>query len=320
MAACMIVIAWGARQASHLISMILLAMLLGYSVLPFPRWIMRRFRLGRGWAIASTVTLVGISYSVLSVYLVNAAYRMSAKAPVYGERLRSLYDSLLLWLVAQGIAPSTLSVESLLSPERVMDFARVIIPVALGSVSDLIVISVLSLLFVIEMSEEPNRLRRVAATLSYYGDDVQHFIAASAKAGALTALAILVPLLVIGVDFPVLWCVVYFFLQFIPNLGVALAIVPPTLFALLTLGWERALLVAIAMVVTNVLSASLLNPILLKKAMSISFLEIVLSLMVWGSLLGVAGTLVAIPLTVVIKKVVERSWTMRKQTAAAASH
>jgi predicted PurR-regulated permease PerM len=157
------------------------------------------------------------------------------------------------------------------------------------------------------MSAEPAKQSRLVAGLISYGRDVQYFIAVSAKTGALTALANLVLLVVVGVDFPVLWCVLYFFLQFIPNLGSILALVPPTLLALVMLGWERALVVAVGMLLTNLITANVLNPIFLRKGVNISFLEIILSLIVWGSLLGSTGSLVAIPLTIVLKKYFEDS-------------
>ena len=46
-----------------------------------------------------------------------------------------------------------------------------------------------------------------------------------------------------------LWSVLYFLLQFIPSMGLLIAIVPPALLALLTLGWKRALFVIIGFAV-----------------------------------------------------------------------
>jgi predicted PurR-regulated permease PerM len=56
-------------------------------------------------------------------------------------------------------------------------------------------------------------------------------------------LANLLLLWVLGVDFPLLWCFLYFFLQFIPSIGFLIAMVPPALVALLMLDWKIALLV-----------------------------------------------------------------------------
>ena len=306
-AACLVVVAWGVVQASQLVSTLLLALLLAYCVLPLPQWIMRRFKLGEGAAIGLTVTLVGLFYLIVGVYLVDAAHRMTAKLPGYEDRLQAIYDGIVPFLVAHGIQSSSLSTATLLSSDRMLGCARAVLPGILGSVSNGVLISLLSLLFVVEMSVEPAKQSRLVAGLISYGRDVQYFIAVSAKTGALTALANLVLLVVLGVDFPVLWCVLYFFLQFIPNLGSILALVPPTLLALVTLGWERALVVAVGMLLTNLITANVLNPIFLKKGVDISFLEIILSLIVWGSLLGSTGSLVAIPLTIVLKKYFENS-------------
>jgi len=301
-AACIVVIAWGVAAAAHLISIFLLAMLLAYCVLPLPKWIMRRFKFGKGTAIALSVTLVGAGYLVLSAYLVSAAYRMTAKLPVYQERLTAVYDSLVPFLVVHGVPSSTISSATTLSPDRIIGFAHVVLPMVLGSFSQALLISLLSLLFAIELLEEPSRQNPLVAGLTYYGRDVQRFIAISAKTGAITTLINLVLLLALGVDFPLLWCVLYFFLQFIPNLGSIVALVPPALLALLMFGWHRALLVAVGMLVTNMVTANVLNPFFLKKGVNVSFLEMTLSLIVWGALLGFWGGIVAIPLTLVLRR------------------
>jgi predicted PurR-regulated permease PerM len=306
-AACTVVVAWGIRAASHLITVFLLALLLAYAALPFPKWIMRRSKLGKGSAIALTVTLVGTFYLVMCSYLVNAGYRIMAKLPVYQARLMTIYEKVAPFLVAHGVPASNLTIETLFSPERIIGVARAVIPIALGSLSNGALISLLSLLFVAQLSETPARQSRLVAALTYYSSDVQSFIAISAKTGALTAVVNLVLLIVVGVDFPLLWCVLYFFLQFIPNVGSILAVAPPALLALLMLGWKSALIVAAGMILSNILAANVLNPILLKERANISFLEIMLSLIVWGTLLGFWGGILAIPLTLVLKKFAETS-------------
>ncbi len=306
-AACLVVVAWGVSAASHLITIFLFALLLAYSVLPLPQWIMRRFKLGKGSAIAFTVALAGLSDLLISAYLVNVGYRMTAKLPVYQGRLMAIYDSVTPFLAAHGIQASSLSTDMLLSPERIIGFARLAIPMVLGSLTTAVLTSLLSLLFLIELSEPPAKQSRLVAALDFYGSDVQRFIAIAAKTGALTAVVNLVLLVAVGVDFPLLWCVLYFFLQFIPNIGSILALVPPTLLALVMLGWQRALIVAACMILTNIVAATVLDPILLKEGANISFLEIMLSLIVWGTLLGFWGSIPAIPLTLFMKKLAATS-------------
>jgi predicted PurR-regulated permease PerM len=151
--------------------------------------------------------------------------------------------------------------------------------------------------------------------LLYYGKDVQRFIAISAQTGAIIALANLVLLIALGIDFPVLWCVLYFLLQFIPSIGFLIAIVPPALLALLTFGWKRALFVIIGLVVTQMASDYILQPRLMKKSMHISLLEIMLAIMIWGFLLGPMGAILGVPLNLALKKYIQNPHTERDSVA-----
>jgi AI-2 transport protein TqsA len=314
-AACIVVLAWAVTQAAHILSILLIALLLAFCVLPVPKLIMRRFKLGHGTTVAFTVTLVGLSGLLASLFLANSAYRMQEKLPFYQERLQGFYSVIGPFFSAHHIQSPSLLMAGLLRTDRLIEFAGMALPGVLSSVSDGVLISLLCVLFVIELSVEEGKQSSLVAALTYYGRDVQQFIAITAKTGAMTALANLVLLVVLGVDFPVLWCALYFFLQFIPNIGALIALVPPTLLALITLGWEKALLVAVGFLVTNMVAGMVLNPIFMKKGVNVSFLEIMLSLIVWGSLLGPSGSIVGIPLTLVLRKIIEKSST--KQTPVA---
>jgi AI-2 transport protein TqsA len=98
----------------------------------------------------------------------------------------------------------------------------------------------------------------------------------------------------------------YFFLNFIPTLGFVMALVPPTLLTLLMFGWPRALVVACGLVATNLFVDNVITPRIMKQAVDVSFLTITLSLVFWGFLLGPAGAIVAIPLTLSVRKFIER--------------
>jgi predicted PurR-regulated permease PerM len=285
-------------------------------VLPLPKWLMRRFGLKKGAAILLSVTLVGLFYLITTVFLVNAAYRMMDKLPAYQENLQRVYQRVEPFFAAHGMESPRLSIERMLSSDKLMELARAALPGVLSTVSNMLLIALLSVLFVAELSVEEAGQSRLVAGLTYYGQDVQQYIGVAAKSGVATALANLVLLAALGVDFPLVWAVLYFFLQFIPNLGVILALVTPTLLALLTMGWQKAVVVALGMFLTNLVSANVLNPYLMKKSVNVSFLEMMLSLIVWGALLGPAGTVVAIPLTLVLKRVVEK--TSPEETTAAA--
>ena len=319
-AAYVVVVAWGIKAASHILSVIFIALLLTYVILPFPKWLMRRFHFPKGLAIPLTLAFVATIYLVVSVALIEASFQLREKMPMYVEHFRTLHERIAVFLSAHGIQSGQLSLKNMYSSDRVIEFARMILPTVIGLFSDRLLVSLLSLIFLIEMADpEGATTGPLARNLAYYGGDVQAFISISAKTGGINAVANLVLLIALGVDFPVVWCFLYFFLHFIPNIGFLFSLVPPTLMALLMLGWKRALLVLGGLILTEMLGDYVVKPMLMIKGLHVSLLQIMLSLMVWGFLLGPAGAVLAIPLTLALRKYVESPLVEAQPAAAPAS-
>ena len=81
-----------------------------------------------------------------------------------------------------------------------------------------------------------------------------------------------------------------------------IALVPPTFVTLLMYGWKRALVVACGLILTNLIVDNVVTPIFMNHAVDVSLLEITLSLVGWALLLGLTGAILAIPLTLSLKK------------------
>jgi AI-2 transport protein TqsA len=302
-AACTVIILGALKIASPIVGPLLLALLLAYAVAPFPTWLMRRFKLSKNAAIAMTAVAAGALtlYLVLAVDL--ATVRIAAKLPVYEQRVASLYEQTAGFMSANGIVTPPLSVKSVFTPERLREITRVALPEAGEVVSNGLLISLLAFLFVIEMTENIGVKRSpLAEKLIYYGSDARSYVTVTARVAAINALVNLAFLLVMRVDTPVVWCFLYFLLDFIPTLGFLIALVPPTLVTLLMFGWKRALLVACGLILTNVIVDNMVAPIFMKHAVDVSFLEITLSLVFWAFLMGLMGAILAIPLTLALRK------------------
>jgi AI-2 transport protein TqsA len=305
--ACVVIIMWGIRTASHLLVVLLMAIVFAYAFAPLPQWLIQRFQVGKTAALLLTLALLGTLNVVTVILLYDSVARMKVRLPEYDERFMALYDKVLVFANAHGVNFANLSATKLSASDKVLEFSRVVLQQASGLLADGLLISVLAWVFLVEMVEEPGVKRNLLSErLAYYGGGVQRYIAISAETGVITALANLVVLAAFGVDSALLWCALYFLLHFIPNVGFILAMVPPSLLALLMLGWKKALLVAGGLIVTQMLTDYGLTPIMMKKDMDISFLEIMVSLMVWGFLLGPAGAILAVPLTLSMKKFIER--------------
>jgi predicted PurR-regulated permease PerM len=200
-AACTVIILLGVKVASPIIAPLLLALLLAYAVTPFPNWLMRRFKLSKSAAIAMTAVAAGALtlYLVLAVDL--ATVRIAAKLPVYEQRLVSLYEQIASFMSANGIVAPSLSVKSILTPDRLREITRVALPEAGVVISNGLLISLLGFLFVIQMAEQIGVKRGpLAESLVYYGSDARSYVTVTAKTAGINALINLAFLLVMGVD------------------------------------------------------------------------------------------------------------------------
>jgi predicted PurR-regulated permease PerM len=233
---------------------------------------------------------------------------MQQKLPAYEAHFSAIYLQLDAFSSAHGVRLASLFSVPTASRDRIIEFARGNFTTLAGLVSDRLLIGLLSILFLVEIIEQDKSKRGVFAdALVRYGGEVQGFIAVMAKIGAIRALANLALLVVLGVDFPVLWCVLAFLMSFIPNVGFFIALVPPVLVALIKVGWIRAALVAAGLILINLVVEYAILPRFMKKGLEVPFLVVTLSLMFWGFLLGPWGTVLAIPLTLSLRKFIAQS-------------
>jgi len=111
----------------------------------------------------------------------------------------------------------------------------------------------------------------------------------------------------LGVEFPQLWGLLAFLLNYIPNLGSFIAAAPAVLLALLEMGLGQALLIALGYAAVNVVLGNLIEPHLMGRQFGISTLAVVLSLLFWGWVWGPIGMLLSVPLTMVLKILLEHT-------------
>jgi AI-2 transport protein TqsA len=304
----MVIVLWGIRAASPILGPLLLGLLLAYAVVAFPKWIMRRFKFSKRAAIVLTAVAVVATGLYLVFALDLATVRIAEKLPTYEERLASLYQQVTVSMSAHGMDAPILSVKNVFTPERFREISRIVLPETGAIISNGLLISLLAFLFVVAMVEDIGvKQGPVAESLAFYGSDAQSYVTVTAKSAGINTLVNLTFLIAMGVDTPLVWSFLYFFLDFIPTLGFMIALVPPTFVTLLMYGWKKALLVACGLLLTNLIVDNLVTPIFMKHAVDVSFLEITLSLVAGAFLLGLTGAILAIPLTLALKKFIEKS-------------
>ena len=136
---------------------------------------------------------------------------------------------------------------------------------------------------------------------------VNQYIAIKTMVSMATGVIIGLVLWAINLDYWVLWGVLAFLLNYIPNIGSIIAALPAVLLALVQLGPAGAGGVAALYVVVNVVMGNAVEPRFLGKGLGLSTLVIFLSLIFWGWLLGTVGMLLSVPLTMIVKIGLESS-------------
>jgi len=137
------------------------------------------------------------------------------------------------------------------------------------------------------------------AAVTYFGVRI--------RVNAVTAGALLVLMLVLGIDDPLLWAVAAFFLSFVPYLGLVLAMIPPTILALAESGPLAAAAFVIGGTALNLIAENLLEPTLTGRALSLSTWLVFIMFFFWVWLLGPVGALLSMPITVLIVLVLQHN-------------
>ncbi len=112
--------------------------------------------------------------------------------------------------------------------------------------------------------------------------------------------------MILGVDYPLLWGVLAFFLSYIPYIGLLTAMIPPALLALAELGWIQALIVVLAITAMNLAIENVVEPGYTGKRLQLSPTVVFFSFFFWAWLLGAAGALLSMPITVLLLLVLQR--------------
>ncbi|MGL4899754.1 MAG: AI-2E family transporter, partial [Shewanella sp.] len=122
-----------------------------------------------------------------------------------------------------------------------------------------------------------------------------------------TGVIVGVGLALIGVNYALLWAVIAFLFNYIPNIGSIIAAIPAVMLAFIQLGPAAAGGTAMLYIAANMVMGNFVEPKFMGRGLGLSTLVVFLSLIFWGWLLGSVGMLLSVPLTMVVKIALESS-------------
>ncbi len=310
--AAFVIVVMGIRQAESILSMLFLSAF--FTILCTPPYVYLQRKGVPGWA-SLILVIIGVTLLQIAVVsvVVSSVADFKSQLPAYQERLQAVTRSLIDWLQAHGVPVSVSVMTSSFNPGAVLKSVVNMLG-GLGALLSNTFLIILTVIFMlVEASTFPDKLHRAFEGRVDFGpmdtfiDRVKKYMSIKTLVSLATGVLILAWNAVLGVDYALLFGMLAFLLNFIPNIGSIIAAVPAVLLALIQLGPGHALAVAAGYVVVNVVMGNMVEPRYLGRGLGLSTLVVFLSLVFWGALLGPAGMLLSVPLTMMLKMALETS-------------
>ncbi len=311
--AAVIIIVAGMKSATVIVVPFLLALFLSIICVPSLFWMQKK---GIPSILAILVLMFGVvCIQMLLVTLVSSSIAdFSQNIPFYQERLKTLTFESLKVLSRYGVELEADKLTQIFNPSRILKFVANTLT-GLGGVLTNTFLVFLTFIFILsEAAGFPNKLRAILndknSDLGQYTQitaGVKKYLGIKTLTSTATGFMIFIWLSVQGVDFPVMWGVFAFLLNYIPNIGSIIAAVPAVLLTLIQLGPLPAGIAALGFLLVNILVGSVIEPKVMGQGIGLSALVVFLSLTFWGWVLGPVGMLLSVPLTMAVKIVLSES-------------
>src|ERR671910_728396 len=298
--AAVVVVLVGMRLGAPILNPIFFAAVLALLFGPLYSWLGRR---GLPTPLALVIMLVFVGAIFLGLFYTLGASigRFTERLGFYASQLDGRLDDLDALIGRLGL--SDVDLKEVVKPGALADALGVVLSGIAGFLSDLFLILAIMLFLLAEGGAMMDRLRASVpednpqvARLAVFGQSVVRQFGLRAIVNLVTGAGVTILLLILGVDFPLLWGILTFFLSFVPYIGLVLAVTPAVVLALAEFGVDRALLVAAGGTVINVLAENLLSPMLMGRGLNLSPTVVFLSFILWAWLLGGPGAFLAIPI------------------------
>jgi AI-2 transport protein TqsA len=312
-AATIVIIIYGINQAQSVVVLFLVAAFLAVIGTVPVLWMEGK----RVPPVAAVLIVVAAMVTLLlSIGVVVGASlnEFSNALPFYQTRIHDMLFELKALLARRGITITDKILLGYINPAAVMDFTAALFT-SLSSVLSNIVLILFTVMFILlEASGFPDKLRFVfgnpqAAFPQFTGfvNDIKRYMVIKTLINLIAGVLTTVWLFILGVDFPVLWGFLAFLLHFIPSIGSIVSAVPAVLLALIQLGGGSAALAAAGYLAIGTVLGNIVEPRIMGHKLGLSTLVVFVSLIFWGSLLGVIGALLCVPLTMSVKLACEAS-------------
>ena len=271
-------------------------------------------KIPRAIAIVVVILFIFSLFVVLGGIIGSSVNGFRQALPTYEAQLSNEVDWLITWMENHNISISMTEVREYFDPSKVMALVTTTLT-GFSSVLGNVFLLLLTVVFMLSEGQGFAKKLHVAfddsvrtkKRLDHFLNMVNQYMAIKTIISLATGLIIGFFLWLLGVDFFVLWALLAFLLNYIPNIGSIIAAVPAVILTFLQLGIGHASMVIALFVGVNMLMGNVIEPRFMGRSLGLSTLVVFLSLIFWGWLLGMVGMLLSVPLTMIFKIALENS-------------
>lgn len=306
LAATVVVVA-GLREAGSIILPLLTALFISVVSMPVMNGL-ERLHAPRWLQIVLTVLLDVAVLAGIVALVAGSLSGFNEATPRYEAAIRDTVDDSVAFLGRHGIPIDEEELEGLGDAAWMVSFVAELFRELTTLVSNALLVILLVVFMLFEVTPAMDKLRVLLggphANLEQFADaaaQLKRYLVVKTYLSMITGTLCGVCLAVVGVDFPLLWGLLTFLLNYIPSIGAAIALIPPVVIALLTLGPGAALAALISCLVVNFVIGNMVEPRLMGVTLGLSTLVVFVSMLFWGWVWGPIGALFAVPVTMLLR-------------------
>jgi predicted PurR-regulated permease PerM len=308
---CLIVVLAGLKAASPIVVPFLLAIFLAIITNPLVNKLIG-WKIPRGIAVLFVLSLLVVLGLSLAGLVGQSFNDFSKSLPIYQQKLAGELQWLVGKLEVFDIEINREQFTQYFNPGVAMSMVGNLLSGFGGVMANLflIILTVVFMLF-----EAPDVSKKIHLALDdptmklkhidRFLESVNNYLAIKAIISLVTGTLVAIMLWLLDIEYVLLWAVLAFLFNFIPNIGSIIAAVPAVLLAVVLQGPAVAGFVALGYVAINTVMGNIVEPKYMGRGLGLSTLVVFLSLIFWGWLLGTVGMLLSVPLTMIVKIALE---------------
>lgn len=259
-------------------------------------------------AVGIVIVFIIAVTSSLGGLIGNSVGRFSSNLDDYDTKISAGIQSVFDLIRSMGFNISTEGLMNAIDPGTVMNFTAGLLN-GLGTLMGNMAMILLIVAFMLgESSSYGVKLKAIfshpeasMSGITEAMDQINQYLGIKTLTSLGTGLVIGVLLWAIGVDFPFMWGVIAFLMNYIPNVGSILAAIPAMFMAFINLGGAGVIWTGVIFLAVNMVIGNIVEPKIMGKGLGISTLVVMVSLIFWGWILGTIGMFLSIPLTLAAK-------------------